>query len=190
MTKYELREMIKKRLAAMTPFEYQEYNAAISERFLGLDQVRKAASIMMYHSIGSEVETISLIQTLLSAGKTISLPVCTPSRSLIAGLVTDLNELVTTCFGLREPEPRGLRSPEFIDLIVVPGLAFDERGYRLGRGAGYYDRFLEGRPDSYKLGLAYDFQVFPQIPAEAHDIRMDGLITPGGYRELIFNNRN
>lgn len=183
-TKRGFREAVKKRLADLTPFEYSEYNTAIREHFLRLGRVKRAVSIMIYHSIGNEVETISIIQTLLSMGKKVSLPVCAPSRNLIAGLVTDVNQLITTHFGLREPDPKGLGSPEFIDLNVVPGLAFDERGYRLGRGAGYYDRFLTEQPYCYKLGLAYDFQVFPQIPAESHDIKMDGLITPAGFWEF------
>jgi 5-formyltetrahydrofolate cyclo-ligase len=184
LTKREFREAVKKRLAIMTPSEYSESNAAIREHFLGLGRVQRAISIMIYHSIGNEVETVSIIQTLLSIGKTVSLPVCMPSRDLIAGLVTDVNQLITTHFGLREPDLKELQHPEFMDLIVVPGLAFDERGYRLGRGAGYYDRFLAGQPYCYKLGFAYNFQVFPQIPAESHDIRMDGLMTPAGLSEF------
>lgn len=184
MTKRECREDVKKHLAVLTPLEYMEFNAAIHERFLGLDRVRRAASIMIYYSIGNEVETVSIIQTLLAMGKTVSIPVCTPSRDLIAGLVTDVNQLVTTRLGLREPDPNGLKSPDLMDLIVVPGLAFDERGYRLGRGAGYYDRFLGGCPNIYTLGFAYDFQVFPQIPTESHDTKMAGLITTTGFREF------
>lgn len=185
MTKSELREAIIDKLAAMTSAQYSQYNAAIHRSFFELESVRDAISIMIYHSIGYEVETVSIIQELLAMGKTVSLPVCTPSRNLIAGLVTDLDHLVTVRYGLKEPEPVGLQSPRFIDLIVVPGLAFDERGYRLGRGAGYYDRFLSGQPGIDTLGLAYDFQVFPQIPAETHDIRIKGLVTPAGFRQFL-----
>jgi 5-formyltetrahydrofolate cyclo-ligase len=184
MTKFVIREIVKKRLAAMTPGEYSGFNLIIQKYFWGMERVRQANSIMIYYSIGVEVETISIIQKLISMGKIVSLPVCTPSQSLIAGLITDIDQLITTRFGLKEPDPNQLISPEKIDLIVVPGLAFDERGCRMGHGAGYYDRFLSGQPNSFKLGLAYDFQVLPGIPAESHDIRMDGLITPSGYKEF------
>ncbi len=184
ITKVAIREIVKKRLAAMTPREYASFNAAIFELFLSLERVTRATSIMIYYSIGNEVETVSIIRKLLFMGKTVSLPVCTAPKNLMAGIITDPVQLVTTRFGLREPDPRQLTCPDIIDVIVVPGLAFDERGFRLGRGAGYYDRFLSGLPNSFKLGLAYDFQVFPWIPAESHDIGMDGLLTSGGYREF------
>jgi 5-formyltetrahydrofolate cyclo-ligase len=184
LKKRELREVVKTKLAAMTSLEYIEYNAAIYQCFMELYKVRRAASIMIYHSIGNEVETVSIIQRLLTMGKMVSLPVCMPSRNLVAGLVNDMNQLVTTRYGLKEPDPLKLQSPEFIDIIVVPGLAFDLCGYRLGRGAGYYDRFLRGYPDTLKIGLAYDLQVSPRIPVESHDVRLDGLVTPGGYKEF------
>jgi 5-formyltetrahydrofolate cyclo-ligase len=184
ITKVAIRETVKKRLAAIAPAEYAGFNTVINELFLDLERVKRATSIMIYYSIGDEVETVLIIRKLLFMNKTVSLPVCTASKNLMAGIITDPAQLITTRFGLKEPDPHQLISPDFIDMIVVPGLAFDERGFRLGRGAGYYDRFLSGRPNSFKLGLAYDFQVFPCIPAEPHDIRMDGLLTPVGYREF------
>lgn len=184
MTKNEIRNAMKERLSAMTPREYSGWNAMIHQFFWNLNRIQQANSIMIYYSIGMEPETVSIIQQLLEMGKTVSLPVCTPARNLLAGLIEEVAQLVTTRMGLKEPDPCQLQSPRNIDLIVVPGLAFDGRGCRLGRGGGYYDRFLSGQPNAFKLGLAYDFQVFSRIPAEPHDVRVNGLVTPSGYKEF------
>jgi 5-formyltetrahydrofolate cyclo-ligase len=182
--KNQLRKAVKDRMSKLSPEEYSGSNRAIHEQFFSLDRVKQASSIMIYYSSNGEAETASIIQELLFMGKTVSLPVCAPAKDLVAAKITDLSRLVTNEFGIKEPDPGRMVCPDFIDLIVLPGLAFDEAGFRLGRGAGYYDRFLSKNMRVFKLGLAYDFQVYPSLPVESHDIAIDGLITPAGYREM------
>lgn len=185
-TKRRLRREIEAKLSALTDEEYHESNALIQRRFLNLDRVRRAKTIMIYASFAREAATFPLIEALFKTGKTVSLPRCIPGNDLAAGVVSDLDQLVPGCFGILEPSATVPSiEPEALDLIVVPGLAFDRYGHRLGRGAGYYDRFLSRTPArTFKLGLAYDFQILHLIPTAGHDIPMDGLLTPSLYLEF------
>ena len=185
-TKRRLRREIETKLSALTDQEYHEFNAGIQQRFLNLDRICRANTIMIYASFAREAATFPLIKALLPTGKILSLPRCIPGNDLVAGVVSDLTQLVPGRFGILEPSAAApSMEPEALDLIVVPGLAFDHCGHRLGRGAGYYDRFLCRTPArTFKLGLAYDFQFLDRIPAAAHDIPMDGLLTPSAYLEF------
>ncbi len=184
-SKAELRQTMRERLSQMAPDQYRSWNVQMEEAFFTLDIVRRAKRIMIYYSVRREVITTGIIQRLLLTGKSVALPVCTPERDLTATLITNLaNDLLPAKFGLKEPKPDlPILDPEMIDLVVLPGLAFDRSGNRLGHGAGYYDRFLAHESEAYKLGLAYDFQVVPELPVEPHDRPLDGLLTPTGLLE-------
>ena len=181
-TKQQVRQAMKTRLEAMTLSEFDSANALIRQKFLQLDIVCAANKIMLYYSVKSEVETVSLIEELLQKGKSVALPRCIEGRNLRASFIHQLDELSPGFFGLYEPS-RGEPSiePGELDLIVLPGLAFDHCGNRLGHGAGYYDRFLAGVKHPYKLGLAYDFQLVSQLPVEPFDIAVNGVLTPVNY---------
>lgn len=192
-SKKQIRGIIQAGFQAIDDEKCQQWNLMIREVFLTVDPVLLSRRIMIYYSIRREVETRWMIEKLLSLGKEVSLPICTEDRDLEAGLIRDLSELATTKFagahlskaGLLEPKMgASLMAPESIDLIVTPGVAFDERGFRLGHGAGYYDRFLPKASRAHKLGLAYDFQVVKELPVEPHDIPLDSLLTPTRY--LVF----
>lgn len=154
--------------------------------FWKLDRIRQAKTVMIYVSFAREAATVPLIEALLQTDKIISLPRCIRGNDLVAAVVRDLTQLIPGHFGILEPPVAApLMEPEALDLIVVPGIAFDRNGYRLGRGAGYYDRFLNRTPArTFKLGLAYDFQLLDKLPVAAHDIPMDGLLTPSAYLEF------
>lgn len=183
--KEELRQRMKTRLDSLNQEEYQDFNGVLYRNFIKLAIVKRAKNIMIYYSVRNEVKTEAIINYLLKTGKTVALPVCTPERDLNAAVINDLCQLQPSVFGLMEPGPEAaLLEPDLLDLIVVPGVAFDERGYRLGHGAGYYDRFLSKMLNSFKLGLAYDFQIVSKIPVESHDIGMNGILTPSRYLEF------
>lgn len=172
----------------MTTTEYQALNASVHEKFLTLNLVEQARTVLMYYSINREVETISIIKELLQQGKKVALPVCTVDLNLEACMIGSLEELVPRKFGIMEPKDGVLLSnTAVLDLVVVPGLALDQRGYRIGHGAGYYDRFLAKVNRTFKLGLAYDFQVLEEIPADPYDIPMDGLLTPEKFLNCVVN---
>lgn len=185
LLKNRLRQTMKAQLAAITPEEYLFFNSAIQQRFFELPIIKDSNKIMIYYSINQEVATIALINKLLLMGKTVILPACTPKKDLKACIIYDLNELIPGIFGLSEPGPTAPEiPPEDLDIIVVPGVAFDERGYRLGHGVGYYDRFL-ARTNACKLGLAYDFQIVQELPSSPHDIPVHAVLTPTKYLEFV-----
>lgn len=185
LSKSKLRSSMKSRLAALTPQEYRDLNQSLYSKFLQFKILDNTNNIMIYYSVRNEVDTVAIIGYLLEARKKVALPVCTPERDLQVAVINDLNQLQPAPFGLMEPKPSAaLLGPEKIELIIIPGVAFDEKGNRLGHGKGYYDRFLSKTPNKFKLGLAYDFQLVPEIPTEEHDVKMNGLLTPTRYLEF------
>lgn len=183
--KDEIRHAMKAKLTALEPMEYRRLNTLIRQQFLQLPIVRYSRRIMLYYSINYEVETVSIIQELLNQGKEIALPACAPRKNLLVGRIKDIKELVKGKFGLWEPSLAGPTiDPSDLDLIIVPGLAFDCQGFRLGYGAGYYDRFLI-KTSALKIGLAYDFQIIPSLPVESFDIPVDTVLTPLQYLECL-----
>ena len=192
-SKKKFRDFIQVGFKTMDDEKYQKWNRLIRQAFFTLDLVMQSQRVMIYYSMRREVDTLFMIEELLVLGKNVSLPICTPNRDLEAGLIGDLSELAPARFlgpqlskaGLLEPRPGvPLMVPESIDLIVTPGVAFDERGFRLGHGAGYYDRFLARASQAHKLGLAYDFQVMKELPIEPHDIPVDSVLTPTRHLEF------
>ncbi len=101
---------------------------------------------------------------------------------LILHWVTGPDDLVKGHFGILEPSSSApVADPNGLDLILVPGIAFDREGGRLGRGRGYYDRLLAGA-SAFKVGVCFDSQIVPEVPREPHDIRMDAVVTPSGVK--------
>ena len=99
-------------------------------------------------------------------------------NDLVLHWVAGPDDLVKGCFGILEPPASTpVADPNKLDLILVPGVAFDRQGGRLGRGRGYYDRLLAGT-SAFKVGVCFDWQIVPEVPREAHDIRMDAVVTP------------
>jgi 5-formyltetrahydrofolate cyclo-ligase len=181
LSKPQWRVEIKQRLAALTPEQYQTYNQQLETAFFSLHQVGNAKTILMYYSVRREVMTLALIEKMLASGKRVALPICTAERNLEAKAITGLDKVVETGkFGLKEPVNQAPRvAVTELDLVVVPGVAFDETGHRLGHGMGYYDRFLrQAGLQAAKVGLAYDFQVVPNLPADQWDVKMNALLTP------------
>ena len=153
---------------------------AILEQVLGLEAYRRAKLVHTYvSSKENEVDTRALICTCLAQGKRVAVPVVMPgTKTLSHALIDDLDQLVVGPWGLAQPDPATatwLPAAARIDLIVVPGLAFDRRGQRIGWGGGYYDRFL-AQVQTVKIGLCYDELVLDCIPGEPHDIPVDMVV--------------
>jgi 5-formyltetrahydrofolate cyclo-ligase len=139
----------------------------------------RAKTLGCYVSVKGEVDTRTVIQTALSRGKLTCVPLTSRNRALQHVQIESLDDLSPSGFGLLEP--LNLSGSEVLssalDLIIVPGIAFDPRGNRIGFGAGFYDRYLEKTPAT-KIGLAYDFQILEKVPLEPHDIALDIIVTP------------
>jgi 5-formyltetrahydrofolate cyclo-ligase len=182
-TKQQWRARMRERLAVLSEVDRHNANLQIHEAFRCLNWVQNAAVVMLYYSINREVETVSMITELLARGQRVALPVCTAGCNLVAKEIQHLAEVGPTGkFGLSEPLPQTPEVvPDQIELVVVPGVAFDQSGNRLGHGNGYYDRYLNRAGlRTVKLGLAYDFQVVEQLPVDDLDVKMDALLTPSG----------
>ena len=160
-----------------------EASRQIVATLVGLDAYHQARTVMFYVDMRSEVRTRAYLPTALAAGKRIVVPYCLPDQLGLFRLA-DLDELETGVFRILEPRSdlRGVPEKRVtageLDLVVVPGLAFDRRGARLGYGAGYYDKLLrQVRPDTRLWALAFECQLFSELPVEAHDVLVDQVIT-------------
>lgn len=136
---------------------------------------RAAETVLLYHSLNDEVDTHDFIRKW-SKKKQILLPVVV-GNELELRLYTGPEDMQIGSYGIEEPMGETYTDYESIDFIVVPGVAFDRKGNRVGRGKGYYDRLLPHIPSAYKAGICFPFQLVEEVPAEPHDIRMDIIIT-------------
>ncbi len=143
-----------------------------------------AEHFFLYIHFRSEVETLPLLNKLLAAGKTVSVPLTLRREGrLLAVQITDpASQLRPGCFGILEPNREQIRqtavNPAEIDIALVPGSVFDRRGGRLGYGGGFYDRFLsQDAPQALRIGLAFAMQLTDRVPLEPHDQVMDILVT-------------
>ena len=149
----------------------------IQQRFLQSELFRCAGCLALYSAIHNEVLTGTVSARALDAGKTLVYPRI-KDDDLEFVQITSLTELVPGAFGVLEPQGGRLVPVEELDLVVVPGIAFDHVGHRLGYGRGFYDRALAAcRADCAKVGFAYDSQLLAALPVTEHDQRLSLLIT-------------
>ena len=136
---------------------------------------RAANTVLLYHSLNDEVDTHEFIQKW-SNKKRILLPVVVGDDLELRIYTGPENMSICGVYGIEEPTGEAFTDYAAIDFIVVPGVAFDAKGNRLGRGKGYYDKLL-AQTSATKIGICYELQLFDEIPAEPHDIKMDFIIT-------------
>lgn len=156
-------------------------NQVIYKRVIGSGLFKKSEHLLIYVSTAYEVDTKKIIERALLEGKAVYVPA--PARQARAMNIYRIrnysSDLRSGRFGILEPlKRRGAKgNPAVLDLILVPGLGFDRRGGRLGRGAGYFDAFLPQAQKAALMGLAYKEQIRRTIPMEAHDIFLHAVIT-------------
>ena len=158
-------------------------SAVICDRFAGLAEYLAAETVMVYVGVRNEVRTRPFVAAALAAGRRLVVPYCV-GRELHLFRLDGLEELEIGHFGIPEPAA-GMRhlvprrvAPAALDVVMVPGVAFDRRGGRIGHGKGYYDQLLARvRPDAFLAGLAFECQLFPTVPMEDHDVFLDAVIT-------------
>jgi 5-formyltetrahydrofolate cyclo-ligase len=178
MPKKALRRDLLARRRAMDQATWQTASGAAQRRLSDLELFQQAACIALYSPIQQEVDTELLFATARAAGKRVLYPlVC--GNNLQFREVTETGQRTAGAFGILEPcRPGEEHTLETVDLIVVPGVAFDLQGHRIGFGKGYYDRCLsQYQKHGALIGLCHDFQLLEQLPAEGHDIRMQYIVT-------------
>jgi 5-formyltetrahydrofolate cyclo-ligase len=155
--------------------ERSRLSEMIQESVISLDEFRSCESIGNYSAIGSEVDTSMIARYSLIQGKSLAYPRIIDSNTMEFRLVRDASlDLVVGRYSILEP----LDSCEYVEpeLLIVPAIVWDEEGYRIGYGKGYYDRYL-AKHDALCIGLAYDFQVLSSIPHTSNDAKVDIIIT-------------
>lgn len=180
--KDELRERAMEFRRAATREEQLKKSALIMERLFQTGQFRRAKNVMFFCAKNGEVDTSLMIKSALELGKRVIVPITDTERGVLtlSELRDPETELGKGAFDVPEPK-KGHRRPveaDEVDLFVVPGLAFDGRGNRLGLGYAYFDKLLaEKRKDAGCIGLAYEAQIFPQVTVEPHDVPVEKVIT-------------
>ena len=180
--KKEIRNKIINNRNNLTEIEITEKSNIIFHKLKEMDLYKNAHNVMLYISFNNEVTTNTIIEDLFHANKRVFIPVTvSETKELIVSELLSLEEdLEIGNFGVLEPKKACLRpfSPKELDLIIVPGVAFDSRGYRIGYGAGYYDRFLPQVPNNVpKVSIAFDLQIIDFVPSETYDIPVEYIIT-------------
>lgn len=156
---------------------------AIQDKLFRMKEFQEAETILFYASFDGEVETFGMIRESLKLGKEIGLPRFTErDKKIIPAAVASIeSDLETGPYGIRQPKADLLKRfpSDGLDMVIVPGVAFDKNNNRLGRGGGYYDRFLSGLPPRVKtIGLAFDFQIVDSISfLEEHDVSVSCVLT-------------
>lgn len=163
------------------PDEYRKSQSIlICDKLIKLDPIKQATTILLYHSFRGEVSTDELARWAWQQKKQVVYPKADPKTCTMDGFeVHDFDELVSGAYGIKEPVGDGERyvAGEKIDVAIIPAVGFDYHGYRIGYGAGYYDRFLGLYPHIIRIGIAYPQQIVEDVFAEFHDQKMDILIT-------------
>jgi 5-formyltetrahydrofolate cyclo-ligase len=163
--------------------EKDDLSKSICQKLVDLPEYRTARTVMYYVDVRSEVRTRHYLPTALGHDKKIVVPYCVDGELELFHL-SSMDELAVGMYRILEPKV-DLRSLEHkkvdvreLDLIIVPGVAFDRSGARMGHGFGYYDKLLgHARADAPLIALAFECQLFPEVPTEKHDIFMDRIIT-------------
>ena len=180
--KEEIRKEIKGILRRKTPVLRVEESRNIQGELVSSKEFNTSKTVMTYVSLPDEVDTMYFIEKALERGKKVAVPyIDDTDNTIIAVRLTSKIELVKGRFGIYEPKdgPAGKVDLKEIDLIVVPGIAFDKKNMRLGRGKGYYDRFLSdpNLSSAISIGLAYKCQIVNLLPSASHDRPVMRVIT-------------
>lgn len=183
MKKISLRQRLLLKLRQQPQPLRRAKSRAIAQALRRLHLYQKARVVMCYVAIDGEVETRAILEQALADGKRVAVPrAFSRGCRLVAAEVKNLRRELKPRGPWKIPQPSSRKghaiSPERLDLVIVPGVAFDRRGQRLGRGMGYFDRFLSRVPASVpRVGLAFRFQLLKEIPLESHDQPVDRVIT-------------
>lgn len=174
-TKKDIRAQVFIRRKEAAPRELAENSAAICRKVTELEAFQKSSLIYLYADVRGEVSTEAILLAAKQAGKQVAVP-RVEGRQIRFYLMDSFEQLEAGYFQIPEPKPEHPASGTGV-FMVMPGVAFDKNCGRVGYGGGFYDRYLEAHPDTVKAALAFDFQIFEQVPCTPEDICPDMVIT-------------
>lgn len=188
--KQETRLQIKRMKETLDNRFVKKNSHIITDKLMQMEEFKRADNVMCYLSFGNEVDTSDIVETCLKEGKRLFIPVIVKNNTgtsimEASKLLDPIKDLCPGTMGILEPREDKLRiaNPESIDFIVIPGLAFDREGGRLGYGRGYYDGFLPRlKKDCFQMAVAFSFQVIDKVPTDDKDKPVSRILTE---RELI-----
>ena len=182
MRKDELRKQIRQAKRQFSQQQLEELSLIVVNRLRQrLDEVQLQRSVavrmlMAYWPLNDEVDVRQLLDVLVAQGVTVLLPRVVSETAMELRCYTGRTDLAVGAFGIMEPVGEVFVDYAAIDIALVPGMAFDAQGRRLGRGRGYYDRFLATLPSIYKIGVCFDFQKVEEVPSDEHDVAVDSVV--------------
>ncbi len=184
LTKNEIRVLNKKKRSEMSKSEAEVKSQAAEKMFLESEIYKIADAIMVYKPLGNETDTSNIIKQIFKDGKKACFPVTNPQSGEIIPYYADENTpFEKGSFSVYEPQTTCVADPKEIDVVIVPGIAFDRNGTRVGFGKGCYDRFLN-KTNAVKVGFCYGFQISDGICADKHDVAMDYIVSESGIIKI------
>ncbi len=175
MDKTELRREIRARKRAMTEAEIEERSAKLAQLFFASRAYQNAKTIYGYLPYNQEVRTVPMLERALKDGKKVAVPKVYGEEMKFLYL-DDLTAVAKGYAGIPEPIADEPVAHDETALVLMPGLAFDPQGHRIGYGGGFYDKFLAAEPNHPTLALCYEFQMLPKLDVEDHDIPVDTVL--------------
>lgn len=176
MNKKELRNFVRQQKETFRS-QFPVWSQAICREVASMPWWQSARTVLLYHALPDEPDLQLLLDEAVSQGKQVLLPVVV-GDDLVLRHYKGRDTLREGAFHILEPTGDDFPTERYgeMDLALIPGMAFDREGHRLGRGRGYYDRLLPRIPQAYKLGVCFPFQLLPAIPSEPHDIAVDEVL--------------
>lgn len=172
MDKDQLRKRIREQKRAMTSEVIEEKSRELTEKLLDTDLYRNTQTLYGYLPYNQEVRTVDLLRQAILDGKRVAVPKVFGEEMRFI-YIDDFSQVAKGYAGIPEPVADGPVAQDSAALVLMPGLAFDEKGNRMGYGGGFYDKFLASEPGHPTVALCYDFQMVARIPTQAHDIPVD-----------------
>ena len=180
VSKAEIRQQMQRQRKALLPGDIENKSREIASRATHLDLFQAAETILVYRALPEEVQTGQIIELARQVGKHLCVPYLEDVQKdlQVAQWPEEPENWIAGPFGILQPKAARIIPAEALDLVLTPGLAFDNCGGRLGYGKGYFDRlFASTRPDCFRLGLAFDFQVIDEVPMSPDDQVLNGVVT-------------
>ena len=183
--KTELRKRLKAERAKLRAEQVALSSEQVSRHILACDAYRSAQCIMGYLAFGKELSVDAVLRAALAEGKQVVVPLVTSATEMVPVVLRNMEDFELDRYGIRSVrEPAQQCEPQKIDLVLVPGVAFDREGGRLGMGAGYYDRFLPKTSGAVLMGIAYDALLQDELPKDEYDVCMQLLASESGITTL------